>query len=1507
MSKLLSPRDVVQGAVVLLCLSAATARGQSMPLLPPPDNAVRSRLSTALSQLQQARYAEACSNLQEILDLPEDAFDPENPGKSFRARVEQVLAGLPPEGREAYERRYGDAARARLAESGSGADLSVVADVARRYFLTETGLDAALLLAARLSDAGQMLAAAQQFDRAATHPALRAGQRRGVLLRAAVCWWIAGHPETAGARLEAWSGEESGRPEESGITAGNATTPHEVLQWLSARTAPIAAGLEPPTDEVRLVRSVPGRNGRAATALPAGEPAWRYPLIDEYDDYHAERVTAMAAAVDGLQRRLTATGDGERVLLPAGVPLVTDDVAVMRGYGTLKAVSLETGRLLWATAAVEEGFKYLMGEWKPDENWHPDNVDLLLGQRAWRDQTTAGLSTDGTCVYAISDGGIVSTMGQTVVTAPNLMLHPLAPHTYNRLMAYELRYGRLKWERGGPKGQLAQELSGVYFLGPPLPLEGRLYCLAEDGGQVRLVVLDPRSGELLWSQPLYNPRSNLSNPLGSMHRRLAGLSPAAHGGLLICPTGEYSVVAIDLLTRQLRWQYQYREPDPYTPQRAMAFQIQMRQQQGLRGYEQQLLEQLLEAGRWHDAVPVIAGDSVLITSPESDKLHCLRLLDGTLSWEVPRDDALYVACVHEHRVILVGQESVRALSLADGTPAWETPLPIPPPSGRGYRHGHWYVLPLSTGEIATIDLPAGRLIARARTPDHAVPGNLVCGQGRVLWQDSAGVTAYRDWSEVVREYESRLAADPNDGAALALRGETRLHLGDADAALADLRRSLDLADGSRTREILAAALIEGLRTDFAAYRSTAPEINRIVDDPAQRLQFLRLYAEGLQRAGDVEEAYAAYLRFAAVLPETPELERIDARRDVRTDRWVRAQLDSLLKLADAGARGRMLAAFGSVVDQALAAGDAAAMQRLLPQSPDKELANQVRSGLARQLSTIDRAAELELHLLALDKSNADELRAFSAARRAELYAGTGERELFQSAAQRLERDFGDVVCLHGRTGQELLADWRNDPARAELLTQPARWPTARIEVDDQTRVGPTVALPVRVKGPRSEVLDGWTWFMETNSASLQALNPHGTQKWSAPPGVLNSIRSRRGGDDETRFVTTLGRLALLATEDQFTILDVLSGRNAPVILANEQFQPQAMQRQALGGGLMIVRRGAGATGVVGPLTPSCVAFQVGNRLAAIDPLSGAKLWSHETTGRPEQEAALILGDEQFVIVWPKSGDDVAIYSAADGALVATRKLLPDRFPLRDAAAWGRRLIRYLAKPGTEGLEVSLALYDPVDDTVDWERTFAGTIDWRTIDGEDLYVLRKDGTLHVVDGSTGEDRLVVRLPAEHPLERVAVQRNGDHYFVATFRTPDEPRQSPAQVGRDWPAVNGPVYSIDAGSGEVLWSQEVAQQQWMSPLPGEWPILAFVTQRSAAPAEGGRPGMRSVALTILDRDTGRVLYDQEKPGPLDKAGWKSEPSAQRMSLFAGSASVALQCVQDAPAPPEEGPPE
>jgi outer membrane protein assembly factor BamB len=844
--------------------------------------------------------------------------------------------------------------------------------------------------------------------------------------------------------------------------------------------------------------------------------------------------------------------------------------------------------------------------------------------------------------------------------------------------------------------------------------------------------------------------------------------------------------------------------------------------------------------------------------------------------------------------------------LEDGTPAWDAPVPIAPPAGRGFRHGHWYVLPLSTGEAATIDLVAGRLIARSRLPGEDVAGNFVAVDGRIVAQSATGMAAYNPLSELTRDYESRLTANPDDPRALARRGEMRLHLGMEQAALADLRRSLESGDAPGTRDLLAAALIEGLRTDFDAYRGAAGEIARIVRNPEQKALFHRLHAEGLQAAGEMEAAFGEYLKYSASLTAPPELERIDGRRSVRTDRRVRGQLTGLYAGADPAAQRRMADEVDRQIDQALQADDVAGLFRLLPLIPDPQRAGFARFELAQRLTGVDRLVELELLLLALRESGDEGRRAFAVGRLAELYFETNEPELLADVVDELSGPLADVPGLRGKTGRQLLAEWSSDPTRSDLFRREPVWPTAKVDVDDNAR-GASAAggvITVRQAGVPSPVLRGWTWLTDPNGANLQAFNAYGTQKWQAPAGALGAMRGRRSSDTSQR-VSAVGRILLFATDDQFMVVDAVSGRNQPVILASEQFQPQSQTLQPF----IIIngRRPTLATGVVGPLTRDCLVFHAGTTLQAIDPLTGIRLWSHEV---PEPSPPrLILADDEYVVVWPRTGDDVSIFSAIDGARIGGRKLLADEFPLRDEAAWGRRMIRYAASPGADGLAVRLALYDPVDDSNVWERTFAATADWRRTEGADLYVLHKDGTLRFIDGMTGTDQLVTHIPVEPAPERVTLLADRDRYFVATFHTPTETLQAADPLNRERPAVNGPVYAIDRTTGAVLWSQPVEQQQLVTGIPGDWPILPFATQlaRPTSP-DAARQAGRAVEIVLLDKGTGRILYHGEKSGQLDRLAWRSEPSVHRLTLFAGPGAVALQFAQaaaegESPPKPEE----
>src|SRR5438445_2519997 len=95
---------------------------------------------------------------------------------------------------------------------------------------------------------------------------------------------------------------------------------------------------------------------------------------------------------------------------------------------------------------------------------------------------------------------------------------------------------------------------------------------------------------------------------------------------------------------------------------------------------------------WAATAPVVHAGNVIYTPPDSDLICCLNLRDGKELWQTKRTDDLYLACVHQERVVLVGRNACRALNLANGAELWQTATGLP--SGVGALSGGTYYLPL---------------------------------------------------------------------------------------------------------------------------------------------------------------------------------------------------------------------------------------------------------------------------------------------------------------------------------------------------------------------------------------------------------------------------------------------------------------------------------------------------------------------------------------------------------------------------------------------------------------------------------------------------------------------------------------------------------------------------------------------------------------------------------------------------------------------------------------------
>lgn len=1488
-------------AITLIGSVAAEATAQ-VSGLPAPPNSVRLLVSQSEEWLAHDDFGNAVDALQQVLDLDQDYFDPRATGRSIKRHAERSLRLLPAEGRQAYERRYGPQATSLLNQARQSGDDALLDEVIRRYGMTRAGADAVALLADSLWDSGDVLAAGRLFDRLLDHPAVDDTDRAAALSRAAVCWWGCGNTARARDRLAAWLRLVSNSAEHApGAFPDPAMDTDAALTWLAQRSPQLAVLPRATGERIVGFRNDPQRSGVYDQATPTGGVVWNYPAVDEDDSGIPGRIGEISKSIGELQQEVRDKAGEDQPILPAGCPVICDDRMIFRGYGTLKWLDPDSGGPIYYSSIRDETFASLVDQgWHPEEPWHPENVRLFFGQRAWRDLTSDALSCDDRYVYSIFNSGIASAMGSTVESIAELAPHPLSPRPYNLLAAFEVDLCRAIWEQGGPPRAVAgHHITGVYFLGAPLPLDGLLYCLVDDRKQVRLVVLDPaidpdREEQVVWEQPLYNAEYHLSDP-AAVSRRLAGLTPSASGDVLVCPTGESMVVAVDRRTRQLLWTHQYREVsiDP----RMMQIRMLMAQRRAVEP-AQEILDDLLEDDHWSDSAPIISGEYVLYTPPDDDDLLCLRLTDGHLLWQEDRRDGLYVAGVYDGNAIIVGSSRIRAIRLEDGKPAWPESIPIPAPSGRGFQHDRYYVLPLSSREVASIDLADGRILTRSPTGDWT-PGNLFSARGRIYSQTAAEVAAFASLEDQNRNIEERLAMDPDDAEALALRGEQRLHLGDVSGGITDLRHSLSMMDNSRVRALLASTLIEGLRVDFAAYRDAADEINDLVRDPSERAMFLRLLADGLQDSGDTVAAFRAYLGFAGENITEPVRDGDGDKRLVRPDRWILGRLSDLYSQADDSVEEELDELMAATTASAVQAGDVDQLRDLSVMLPSAVNTQRLRLALVDHLDQEHNASEMELQLLRLHGSEDRDVRSGATARLLKLYLDEGQTNPVPTLTAQLAGPFADEVCLDGLTGAELLADWEGDAKRQAVLHPPPVWPLGHIEIDDNQRRSRPQYYAIEHLGPMSGILRGWNFFLDPNRNQLRAFDEQGASRWDVPIG--QSGRGNQAGSGDVRCVRTLGRLVLLVTNDEFFVIDALAEQEQPRILVSDQlFRPEDDQantfiqiriggarRNALGGGLRnqfrTNRVDGRVNGNVGPLLAGGLVYQQGSTIRAVDPLTGNEFWQRES---PEVPAgAEIMADDEFVVLWPRDRDTVIVLRAADGSRVGPALLPRGVLNPQPDGDWGRCVV--FEEDEREGAVVSkrLALFDPVSQEFRWERRFPDLLEWTVVDGRDFAVLREGGRFTLIDGRTGQERFETQLEDEIA-RTMFVERLDDQVLVMTASTPPDDKQIQPWQELDFPIVHGQVTLFNLDDGQAVWSRRVEHQMYVRHLPGRWPLLAFAANIS-------EPKTRETytSVLLLNRATGEVLHEGDWRQPVTKLGWLSVPEQHRLELTFSFVSLSL----------------
>ncbi|MBW3539352.1 MAG: PQQ-like beta-propeller repeat protein [Planctomycetes bacterium] len=1480
------------------------------------DRQMARQLRDAATLLEDGHYAAAIARLQHLLDGDEDAFyqpEAEDGSRyvSLKAEAQRFIGRLPEEGRRQYETQYGGIARALLDEALAEDSVAKLQEVSRRFFHTPAGAEALYLLGTWHLDRSEPLAAALRLDRLRRErpphsPPYQGGARGGVgkgtglaepllSLRTAVAWQRAGMPEKAAEVLIELKRSHSVQPLTiAGRRVEFFTEDADASGWLATITGKASEPAAPPELRWTMFRGNPSRTASAAPAAPVWQTSWEASLIPgpadlhgpptRYTDAEAERVRA---EVKALQQRHREAGDF--LTIPAGMPLVVGDTVLVRTPADVRAVSAKSGETLWTVINDDASFREVilkdLNIVPPQNHFGMEQEparEALLNQRAWRDLTSGTLSSDGRNVYAVEDTGFLGPYTTTGRQGPQ----HLAPKPANNLAAYDLGSGYFRWIVGGESGNGPElPLAGTFFLGPPMVLGKQLYCLAETAGEIRLIVLEedtqgPRSRfglvsatptrsaseggrhaapAVVWEQRLLYPSESLvRNPL----RRMAGLSPAYDDGVLVCPTMAGAVVAVDLSTRTLLWGYRYStpKPDPVNNRQAMMV-AQLRQRYGGVDFD--------DEDRWVDSVPLIADGRVILTPRDSGELHCLNLVDGSPAWIRPRGQGLYVAAAGEGRVVIVGRSQVEAVRLDDGQPAWKQPVPVAMPSGRGVRCGDAYHLPTEAGELVTIRLSDGRLLARSKSSDGRVAGNLVAAGGRIISQSALEISAFEDRESLHRRIAETLANDADDPSALALRGELRLHEGD-DRGLDDLRSSLAHSDSPRTRAVMAEALLEGLRRDFARYRRHTAEIDRLLSDDEQRARYLRLMAEGLEQIGDREAAFAEYMKLTAQSGDLPLL-TVDGSLQVRADRWVRPRLWSLYHDAAPATRPQMEQSVRERLNAAVGDNSPEALVNFLRWFADFPAADEARRALAERIDAAREPLALELVLGRLRESDDEHTAAEATARLARLWIDRHrEREAMPLLAE-LEAKWPDLIALEGLTGRELAARWKQEPAVLDALAAAAPWPERELVPSAENRnrfATPTLAnVPVEFVGRRGP-WRGWQFSVDQRHQYLTARESGGDTEWKIVNTGLDPSRSLTIVNAPQKS-SVLGRGHLLAAtigHDVFVLDGLTVGTpetlwnrrldDSPPVPDSPRLARNVIIMGAVPGGRLTDSKGR-PLGQLGAVTDEAIIYQVGTTLFAAEPLTGTILWQRANVPRGSD----IVGDREVLLVAAPDSNHAQVLSAVNGAELGTR-LLP---PAADRVqTFGRRIVAWETFDGRR----RLALIDPLDGSTAWQQPFAANSHISLLDDAEAAVVEPDGRLTLMSLDDGRRLTEARLSPDDIGADLHVVSGGGRLLVLSYDARRAPAAAlggaivrPVGGGPGRPLVNGPVVALDRRTGKMLWRSELAQPMWLHlAQPFDLPVLVLSVQMYQQAQQRGRALFNrnhSEAL-VLDTRTGKVVH-------------------------------------------------
>jgi outer membrane protein assembly factor BamB/tetratricopeptide (TPR) repeat protein len=1442
------------------------------------DRIVVSKLDSARILIERQDYAQAIGLLGAILAADEDFIfrgtgNDANVYRALKSAAEKLMNEIPVAELTNYELRYGIKARRELKQSLDSGDPNAVAAVADAYFFTKAGAEAQFLLGCMYLDQGAFLHAAFQFKRMWNRPQVAESFEPALSLKLATCWHQAALPQKA---VDVLTQLKAKHPGPTVAIGGSQielfTSDSDALTWLEqhviAATQPGQIPESPAGEDAAPSRLIPFLSGE-----PLGHVATDYVLKEVLGKIRSEEKALRIAAVPSLR------------------PLIVGDTIVFRTLQGLRAVSLD-GSLLWQ-APLLGAIEHFIRQTSADKQAQQSEF-LISGLRTrLRDNNAFGsLSTNGRHIYLIENLGFEFGGNHQAHGIQADGRRALLNDTENSpqiLSAWDVETGKLIWETSDIVSKSPSALANVSFLGAPLPFGNRLCAVAEVGPQICLLMLDASTGELQWQCTLA-VNENSTSPAALLGRswlpglirplRRFGSQPVLADEMLVCYAGENRYAAIDLIKRRVAWVYEEQQGSPLgAPPGRNVWQ-----------WQQRFAKRLRQRDRWIDPTPTAIKDGVLLTLPATDSLVCLNLADGSVRWQAPRDDGLYVTAIDHNTSLVVGRSGLRALALDSGEPIWSPGtsaiLNGGTPSGRGYQYEGDYYLPLSSAEVAAIDVRTGKWEFVSRSLAGIVPGNLSIEGDTVVSQDRSFIYQFEGLAKRADALAEKLRANPNDAQVLMQLAETYLYDGQLQQALDHVAKAIETAPDEKGKSLLSRTLVAGLRSDDAKFVGEATRFEASLDGSPLGEMLFEL-GQRYQRSDQPLAAFQAYIRFIESRPDLAKLNQRTSAWKVRNDRWLIGRLAEIHTAADQPLRHE--------IDR-LVVGQ----QKKLPHAQFITIfgfhpaAVQTRLQLAEELASKKQLLSAERILRQAIESGEDAHRAAALAQLATILSQQGKSSAAANCYQQLASRHAEQICRGNQTGKQLFDALPTESPIRNWFQPRSLWPQGAISAKHLRRdrkklvqIQPT--YPITVVRQTIELDAPLTVGMDfMGNGKLIARDSLGREivKIDLPKGnpSLNTVRYGRGR------AAAQGHLVICWLGDRLCAVDTAHTRGkllwtTPVYLPNPSNFPGVQLRMNF---RMPLQATALRDSVALPFksTHNYVCFQVGQALRAVDPLSGKLLWERDDV--PAE--CDIFGDDEIILVTGRSAEHADVFSAIDGQRLGQR---PVPQQASRVAAIGRRVLTWKVENGSS----KISLIDPWEQQTVWETQFDENAKPWLIDDSQVAVLAPDGRFVAIRTADGTLAIEAKLDPIDQLESIYVRRWADRYILMTNRRQTKPVRH--RMPQHFVPTNGAVYALDAKNGALHWQAPVEGQYTLQSSPANLPALIFYSRHQQAKqlANGGISyGTPNTRIVCVNLRNGKRVHESETKGGYDYYyELKTDPTKGTIELRTRLETLTLTCAK------------